>query len=372
LTVSIAFVRTSAADIVPQMFPSLILWSIDMPAQPLSSPVAAGDVIAIPLQSGEIAAWRLSDRSPAWTVKLPIQGPLASANDRIIVQTKDSIVALAAATGKPVWTVTVGSLTAPILARGGWVVVATAEELTAFRLTDGAKVWGQSFGQIERRPSIEGDRLYVPIADGRLLAVDLESGILRWTRQLGGPPTEALAFADRVYLGAGSNFLCLRTRDGVVDWRWTIGTPLVGLPAADAEHIYMTAMDNLLRALDRVSGNGRWKADLGHRPESGPVVIGSTVAVPGRAAGIRGFDTRTGRPALRLALPDQMIVQPIFFSGSEGRQLVAAVTANLKGENRLTLAGSVTPFMPIAPLMTLPGTALTTLKQTSPAKKPGQ
>ena len=217
---SIVCVRTSAADIVPQMFPSLILWSIDMPAQPLSSPVAAGDVIAIPLQSGEIAAWRLSDRTLAWTAKLPIQGPLASANDRIIVQTKDSIVALAAATGKPVWTVTAGSLTAPILARGGWVVVATAEELTALRLTDGAKVWGQSFGQIERRPSIEGDRLYVPIADGRLLALDLESGILRWTRQLGGPPTETLALADRVYLGAGSNFFCLRTRDGVIDWRW--------------------------------------------------------------------------------------------------------------------------------------------------------
>ena len=100
-------------------------------------------------------------------------------------------------------------------------------------------------------------------------------------------------------------------------------------------------------------------------------MIGTTVAVPGRSASIKGFDTRTGRPAVQLALPDQMIVQPIFFVGPEGRQLIAAVTANLKGENKLTLAASVLPFLPIAPLATLPGTALKTPTPTSAAKRPG-
>ena len=358
---------------MPEVFPTLILGNIDIPAQPSSSAVAAGDVVAIPLQSGEIAAWRLSDRTLAWTAKLAAQGPLAAAGGRIIVQTKEGIAALSASTGKPVWNVSLGSLTAPILAREGWVVVATAEEVATFRLEDGAKVWGQSFGQVERRPTIEGDRLYVPIVDGRLLALDLESGILRWTRLLGGPPTEILALADRVYLGAGSNFLCLRARDGVENWRWaTIGAPIVGTPAADADNVYMTAMDNLLRAMDRVSGNNRWKADLGHRPESGPVVIGTTVAVPGRAAGIRGFNTKTGRPAVQLALPDQMVVQPIFFRGPDGRQLIAAVTANLKGENRLTVAGSVLPFLPITPLTTLPGAPITMPTLASTVKKTGQ
>ena len=344
-----------------------------MPAQPLSSPVVAGGVVAIPLQSGEIVAWRLSDRTRAWAVTLPVKGPLASAGDWIIVPTGDSIVALAASTGKQLWSVHVGSLTAPILARDGWVVVATAEELSALRLADGVKVWGEAFGQIERRPTIEGDRLYVPVVDGRLLALDLETGILRWTRHVGGPPTDVLALADRVYLGAGSSFLCLRTRDGEIQFRWsTIGAPIVGAPAVDAERVYMTAMDNLLRAMDRGSGNGRWKADLGHRPESGPVVIGKTVAVPGRAAGIRGFNTDTGRPAGQLTLPDQMVVQPIFFTGPDGRQLVAAVTANLKGENRLIVAGSVTAFLPVTPLTTLPGAPVTMPTLTSAAKKPGR
>jgi outer membrane protein assembly factor BamB len=373
LTVTIACVRTSATDLMPEVFPTLILGSIDLPAQPSSSPVAAGDVVALPLQSGEIAAWRLSDRTLAWTATLAAQGPLAAAGDRIVVQTKEGIVALSASTGKPVWNVTVAPLTAPILARAGWVVVATGEEVATFRLADGVKVWGQSFGQVEQRPTIEGDRLYVPIVDGRVLAVDLETGILRWTRQLGGSPTEVLALADRVYLGAGSNFVCLRARDGVESWRWDkIGAPIVGAPAADADNVYMTAMDNLLRAMDRGSGNNRWKADLGHRPEAGPVVIGTTVAVPGRAAGIRGFHTSTGRPAVQLALPDQMVVQPVFFTGPEGRQLIAAVTANLKGENRLTVAGSVTPFLPITPLTTLPGTPITMPAPTSAVKMNGQ
>jgi outer membrane protein assembly factor BamB len=359
---------SSAANGLPQMFPSLILWSIDIPAQPSSSPVSAGDVVVIPLRSGEIAAWRLSDRQPAWSVKLPIEGPLAAANDRIVVQTKGSIVAMAASSGRVLWSVNTSSLTAPLLAREGWVVAATAEALTAYRLTDGAKVWSESFGPIEQRPTIEGDRLYVPIADGRLVALELETGILRWTRLVGGAPTEVLALADRVYLGAGHSFMCLHSRDGEINWHWgTIGAPVVGAPA---ENVYMSAMDNLLRAMDRRSGNGRWKADIGYRPESGPMVVGSTVAVPGRSAGIRGFDTRTGKPSVQLALPDQMVVHPFFFTGPEGRQLIAAVTANLKGENRLTMAGSLLPYPPIAPITTLPGTVLT-LPTLISSKPPG-
>jgi outer membrane protein assembly factor BamB len=362
----------SAANGLPPMFPSVILWSIDIPAQPSSSPVSAGDVVVIPLRSGEIAAWRLSDRKPAWSVRLPIEGPLAAANERIVVPAKGSIVALAASSGKALWSVNTSPLTAPLLARDGWVVAATAEALTAYRLTDGAKVWSESFGPIERRPTIEGDRLYVPVADGRLLAVDLETGLLRWTRLIGGAPTEVLALADRVYVGAGHNFMCLHSRNGEINWHWeTIGAPVVGAPAADAEHVYMSAMDNLLRAMDRKSGNGRWKADIGYRPESGPMVVGTTVAVPGRSAGIRGFDARTGKPSVNLALPAQMVVHPIFFTGPEGRQLIAAVTANLKGENRLTMAGSLLPYPPVTPLATLPGSALTMPTPTSPAKPPG-
>ena len=69
------------------------------------------------------------------------------------------------------------------------------------------RVWGQKIGAVEQRPTIEGDRLYVPVADGRLVALDLESGALQWERQLGASPTEPLALADRVYLGAGRKLL---------------------------------------------------------------------------------------------------------------------------------------------------------------------
>jgi outer membrane protein assembly factor BamB len=292
---------------------------------------------------------------------------MTAAGDRIVAQGKDSVVALAAATGKVLWSVDVGQVTAPLLARDGWVLVAAGEQLSAVRLSDGAKVWDQKLGRIEQRPAIDGDRLYAPVADGRLVALDLTTGAVQWERQLIGAPTEPFALAERIYLGAGRNFVCIRARDGAVHWDWgTIGAPIVGAPAADANNVFMVAMDNLVRAMDRVNGNGRWKADLGHRPDAGPTVTGHTVAVPGRAAAIRGFDATTGKPAVSLKLPDQMVVQPTFFIGPDGRQMLAAVTANLKGENTLTVAGSVLPSLPLVPLTLLPGSEV---KPGLPAKK---
>jgi outer membrane protein assembly factor BamB len=347
------------ADATPPQFPSLTFWSVEMPAQPASSPVVAGEVVAAALQSGAVSAWKLATGQQAWTVKLAVTGPMTSTGDRFVVQVDDTVHALAAASGKVLWTIEAGSIRAPLVARGGWVFVASGEELTALRLSDGAKVWSQKTGPVDRRPAIDGDRLYVPVTDGRLVALDLLSGSVLWERQLGANPSEPLAFGDRVYLGAGRDFWCLKVQTGVEDWHWsTIGALIVGAPAADASHVYFAAMDNLVRAMDRISGNRRWKADLGHRPEAGPTVVGSIVAVPGRAAAIRGFDAATGRPVVQLTLPDPMVVQPTFFITAGGRQMVAALTANLTGASRLTVAGSVLPFLPVAPLTTLPGAAL--------------
>jgi outer membrane protein assembly factor BamB len=347
------------ADGVPPVFPSLTLWSIDMPAQPAAAPVVAGDVVVVALRSGDVSAWRLTDRQQAWTVKLAVNGPMTAADDRIVVTVDDTVRTISAASGSVLWSVPVGSLTAPILARGGWVLAASDEALTAFRLSDGAKVWSQHVGRVDRRPAVDGDRLFVPLADGRLVAIDLTSGSVRWERAIGTNANEPFALGDRVYIGAGGVFACLKAETGIEDWRWTtIGAPIVGAASADASHVYVAAMDNLLRAMDRISGNNRWKADLGHRPDAGPTVVGSTVVVPGRAAAIRGFDAGTGRSSAQLTLPDALVVEPTFFTGPHGRQMVAALTANLRGDNRLTIAGSALPFLPLAPLTTLPGLEL--------------
>ena len=52
-----------------------------------------------------------------------------------------------------------------------------------------------------------------------------------------------------------------------------VGGDISGIPAADDKRIYFAARDNVLRALDRKSGNLRWKANLPVAPGRRPVAI---------------------------------------------------------------------------------------------------
>jgi outer membrane protein assembly factor BamB len=362
MLVALAWIGAAAlaADGVPPTFPALTLWSVDLPAQPAASPAATAHVVAVALQSGVVSGWRLADRHQAWTAKIAVGGPVSAVGEVFVVQVKDGVQALAASSGALLWRVEAADVSAPILAEGGWVLVATPERLIALRLSDGKQVWSTAVGRINRRPAVDGDRLYASTSDGRVLALDLASGNLKWEREVGDNPSQPFAVGGRVYVGGGRDFACLKAESGSQDWRFSIGAPVVGAAAVDESHVYVTSMDNLVRAMDRISGNVRWKADLGHRPDAGPTVVGATVIVPGRASLIRGFDAKTGRPAVQLTLPEPMVVQPTFFMGPGGRQMAAALTANLKGESRLTIAGSALPFIPLVPLTSLPGSASAT------------
>ena len=104
-------------------------------------------------------------------------------------------------------------------------------------------------GSQQTRATIEGDTLYLPLDEGAVQSLDLKTGHERWTRRVGGSPTEVLAFADRVFVGSANKyFFCLDAGTGEIAWPFWVGAVVRGKPAADVDHVYMTAADNLVRA----------------------------------------------------------------------------------------------------------------------------
>jgi len=195
--------------------------------------------------------------------------------------------------------------------RGGWVILAEAGKLAALRAADGARIWQQDSGEVVQRPSIDGGRLFVALQAGRLLALDLESGERVWDRQMAASPTEPLAIGDRVYIGDDSKqFFCLKAQDGERDFVLNIGYRTLGRPDVDDAHLYITGVDNTLRAYDRVNGAQRWKQGVTFRPITGPLVIGPHVLIAGLTAEIPGFDQHTGKPAGKLTLDQRLVVAP--------------------------------------------------------------
>jgi outer membrane protein assembly factor BamB len=308
-------------------FPSVVKWSTAVNDAPLAPAIVSDGRVIYALRSGVVGALHLSDGKEVWTVKLPVDQPLAADGDKIFVVTGEELLALNGADHSTVWKATIGKPTAPLLARGGWVVVASGGELTALRAANGEKVWSKGIGAVSARPAIDGDGLYVPVSEGRLLALDLKTGDVRWDQQVGVAPTEPLSFGDRIYLGSDSKrFVCLRASSGREVWGFEVGTRIIGPAAADETRVYFTAMNNTLSALSRGNGGRRWKYDLAYRPTRGPVVLGGQVGVPGITTELLGVEAASGKPTGKLTLPAQLAVGPTFVPPASTEESPAVVT----------------------------------------------
>ncbi len=330
---------------VSHTLPSVVRWNVPIPARPAAPPTIDADHVFAVFQSGVVAAYRLADGVEAWHTSLRSDQSVAVEGARVFVAAGEAIHALNAATGAEIWLAPAGTATAPLLAQNGWLIAVSENGLTAFRADDGTKVWSRNTGVQHRRPTIEGDNLYVPLDDGHVLALDLATGAERWTRHFESAASEILAFPDRLFFGVDRTFHCLNALDGSREWPRPHGAPLRGRPAADDVRVFVAGIDNVVRAFDRRSGAMLWHANVPYRP-SGPVVLGSAVVVSGNASEMRAFDAATGKPAGQIKLDDvgKLVTAPAFGSAG-GAVVMAALTGGLNEQWKLVLTGPP----PVAP-----------------------
>jgi outer membrane protein assembly factor BamB len=347
--------------------PTVVRWSVAIAARPAAPPAIGGDLVILALESGVVVAHRLSDGVEAWRVEMQSDQPVAVDGERVFVASGEAIHALASADAAVLWRAPAGRLTAPMLAQDGWIIAASDKELAAFRAEDGSKIWGREIGAQHNRASVEGDNLYVPLDDGRLLALDVRTGTERWARRLATvrpPPagtaapavSEVLAYPDRLFLGAADGrFYSLNAFDGSLAWRFRIGAVLRGRPVGDGTKVFATSMDNVVRAFDRGNGKLLWQPSVPFRPTTGPVLLGTTVMVPGAASEVRAFDI-AGQPAGQIKLDEALAIAPAFAHSADGN-VMAAVTGGLNEQWKLLLMEEARAIE-VVPLKELPGVSV--------------
>ncbi len=342
-------------DPVGEPLPIAQRWSKSIPASTTLPPVMHGRQVFAFVPPGAVASFGLDDGAELWRVDLQPDHPFAVYDGKLFVAAGEAFHALDARTGQVAWRQPTGTLTAPPLVHGGWVIVASGNEVVASRAADGAVVWRRPHGAPRHAPTIEGDQLFLPLADARVLAVTLTTGEVQWERKLGDQPSEIAALGDRIYVGSADKyFYCLDAEDGDREWRHRIGAVVIGRPAIDARRVYVATTDNLLRAFDRVDGALKWQAPLPFRPYSGPVLLGTVVLAPGYVAELQTLDAATGKPGAGLAL-GAPLAGPLAVQASDRGPLAAAITGGVAGDWRLSIWEPATSI-PTAPLTVLPGT----------------
>jgi outer membrane protein assembly factor BamB len=322
-------------------------------ARPFGAPAIGADRVFVAYEKGQLAAHRLADGSEVWRIDLAMDHAPVALDDLVLTVVDGVLQARQATDGREVWRFETPALAAPLLAYQGWIIVAAAHRLAALRATDGSVVWARDNPTLVARPTIEGDRLYAPLADGRLQALDLRTGDPQWTRRLGGPPTNVLALPDRLYAGSDDkHFYCLEAATGEILWRFPVGAALRGAPATDAGLVYTVALDNLVRAHDS-RGHRTWNQGIPYRAFAGPIVGGGLLAVAGPSTNLQLFDAATGRPQPALTFDAPLLAPPAI--GMSGRHAVmAAFAGSLEAGWRLVLFDSSYRVL-LAPLTALPG-----------------
>jgi outer membrane protein assembly factor BamB len=263
------------------VFPLRVRWSIDLVGAPSAGPATDGIHVYVGLADGRVVAVEATTGQVNWVATdAPSRYPPVVDGGRVHLIEADEVTTLDAATGAELWRVPLTApASAPAVARGGWIVIPTEEaEVLALRAADGTAVWQRRYpNAVVARAAINGDRLYLPGADSQVRAVNLVTGQPLWERRIGGAVLSVSPLADRIYVGARDNFFyCLDEASGRILWRWRTGGDMVGPAQVDDRRVIFSNLDTLLRALDRRNGAQRWRRPLPWRPQTGPILMGST------------------------------------------------------------------------------------------------
>lgn len=203
---------------------------------------------------------------------------------RVVVASRDGVLlAVARESGKILWKKQTGlGITAGPAAAYGVVVVGTAKgEVAAFSEEDGSPQWTVAIGAaVLAAPAVAADAVVVMSADGVIRALDRRNGETRWTYNTSVPPLSLRANAaplvdeDRVYVAtSGGKLVGLDLATGVSGWDVRVATntgrselermnDVVGnlLQSPDGM-IYSVGYQSQLTATDSATGRRRWQFD---------------------------------------------------------------------------------------------------------------
>jgi outer membrane protein assembly factor BamB len=351
--------RQSSVEASLSLFPVRAVWTLALNNSLIAPPAYSPSHVYFPIEGNRLVAYELEHGRQIWIAPArPLHEPVEG-DSLLFVSEAGTVTAIRVSDGSLAWEMPdLPPLAVPPVWDNGWLMLCTASgDVLAVRAIDGHLVWRQSLGsRAHAQPALAANRAYVPLDDGRIVALSMETGAPLWTGRLPEPATALLADADRLFGGSRDNFFyAIREEDGTIAWRWRTGADVVGLPVVDDRNVYFVSMDNVLRALSRRSGVQQWVRLLSLRPTRGPLAIGRTLVVSGIAQSLPVYNMSDGSPAGDLPAAGELAAAPAVVQNSSlGLPQVLVVTRDLaRGATATLLVRQLDP--PLSPFVPPPG-----------------
>jgi outer membrane protein assembly factor BamB len=183
-------------------------------------------------------------------------------------------------------------------------------ELTEFEPTLAvSKAWEFKAGSgsdrlgLALRPAVEGARVFVAGRDGKVHALDAESGERRWTTETELALSAGPAVGNGLVVVGSSDGMvaALDAADGSLRWKTQLSGEVLAAPALSAAAVLVRTVDGRLYALAPESGSELWLSEqrpprLSLRGTAAPVVAGNLVVAAFDNGKVAAFALRDGEP----------------------------------------------------------------------------
>ena len=284
--------------------PVRVLWSANVGGGQRFTfvPALAGESVYAAARDGTVTRLDAAKGEVRWRTSLDLRlsgGVGADAATVAVVSEEGEVVALEAQSGKVRWRARVSSeVLAPPALGGGLVLVRTMDNrIFAFSAEDGKRRWVYQRAPsslVVRTPAgmtVAGELAYAGFSGGKLVAVALANGGVRWEATVAAPKgtTELERLSDVMGSPAldGREVCAAAYRGRVACYDATTGRQLwardlasFSSVALDPRYAFVADERGALHALDRSNGQSVWKQEsLAHRQLSTPLASGAAVAV---------------------------------------------------------------------------------------------
>lgn len=258
-------------------FSGKVIWKKDLDTQ-VSGAVGAGfGLVLVGTLKGDVIALDVSDGAEKWRsrVRSEVLAPPAINGDIVLVQTQDDrLVALEMDTGAQRWSyesspavLTLRGTSAPLLTNQLAVAGLSSGKVVALDTRRGLPVWEQRVAipqgrsELERIVDIDGDlllsggTLYVVTYQGRVAALDLQSGRILWQRDASSYNAVAQGYGS-IYLSLASGTVeGIDERSTTVLWsNEDLARRKLSSPAVFSSYVAVGDLEGYLHLLSQVDG----------------------------------------------------------------------------------------------------------------------
>lgn len=300
-------------------------------------PAIDGNIIYAASQQGLVKAINRTTGDVIWSkqqTQKVVSGPAVGAKNLVFSTNNAGIIVLSKQDGHELWHASVSSevLSLPLIVDERIIVKTIDGHLYAFNRRTGEKQWVIDHGapslvlRASSSPVPYENMVLVGFSDGKLDAVDLETGRVVWQRSMGyasgSSDVERLADitsdpivrGDMVYLASYQGYMvAMSLKQGQFNWNKPVST--YRNLAMDSSALYMTDSDDVLWSINRSNGHVRWKQSaLTARGVTEPVLMGRRLLVGDKTGFLHLLDAKHGDFVARHTLGSPITVGPLVSS----------------------------------------------------------